>query len=117
MIKKLITLAIAALLAGISGQSLACTTLFISNDNGSFAGFNLDYSNPFPKAWIVPASHDRFARFCFGFDENYRIAEGGMNEKGLFIAVNALNEDAGWKPDPELPDWEEWRGWFETGGA
>jgi hypothetical protein len=95
--------------------SYGCTTLFMTHEGGVHAGFNLDYSNFYPKMWVIPASQGRYGRFCFGFDENYRIAEGGLNEKGLFIAVNALNEDAGWKANPDLPDWEEWPGWFETG--
>ena len=36
-------------------------------------GFNLDYSNFYPKVWVVPASEGRYGRFCFGFDEKYRI--------------------------------------------
>jgi penicillin V acylase-like amidase (Ntn superfamily) len=72
-------------------RSYGCTTLFTIDETGPRVGFNLDYSNYHPKVWVVPASEGRYGRFCFGFDENYRIAEGGMNEKGLFIAVNALN--------------------------
>ena len=92
-----------------------CTTVVKIKGNTVLAGFNLDYRNFVPKIWVIPASEDRYGRFCFGFDENYKIAEGGLNEKGLFIAVNALNEDSGWKVDPDLPDWEQWSGWYETG--
>lgn len=92
-----------------------CTTVVKAKGSSVLAGFNLDYRNYVPRIWIIPASEGRFGRFCFGFDENYKIAEGGLNEKGLFIAVNALNENSGWKPDPGLPDWEEWTGWFKTG--
>lgn len=96
-------------------RSYGCTTLVAVDGSGTHVGFNLDYSNFHPKIWLVPASEGCYGRFCFGFDENFKIAEGGLNEKGLFIAVNALNEDAGWRTDPDLPDWEEWSGWFETG--
>jgi len=92
-----------------------CTTVIKVKGTSILAGFNLDYRNYVPKMWMIPASEGRYGRFCFGFDENFKIAEGGLNEKGLFIAVNALNEDAGWKADPALPNWEEWSGWYKTG--
>ena len=92
-----------------------CTTIIKVKGTSVLAGFNLDYGNYVPKIWMIPASDGRYGRFCFGFDENFKIAEGGLNEKGLFIAVNALNEDAGWKADPGLPNWEKWPGWYETG--
>jgi hypothetical protein len=114
MNRRIIAIA-ALLLLSASDCPYACTTLFTAEEGVPRVGFNLDYSNYRPKIWFVPASEGRFGRFCFGFDEKFRTAEGGLNEKGLFIAVNALNEDAGWKADPALPDWEEWQGWFETG--
>jgi len=95
--------------------SFSCTTVSIIDANGLFVGFNLDYSNYNPKIWFIPASEGEYGRFCYGFDKQYRTAEGGMNEKGLFIAVNALNKDAGWKADKALTDWEKWDGWLETG--
>jgi hypothetical protein len=95
--------------------AFGCTTIVKAQGNTVLAGFNLDYSNFVPKVWIIPASEGRYGRFCFGFDDNYKIAEGGLNEKGLFIAANALNEDSGWKADPGLPDWEQWSGWYRTG--
>lgn len=114
--KKRIALLVAAWLLLFSfDRAYSCTTLFTIDEGGAHVGFNLDYSNVHPKAWIVPASEGCYGRFCFGFDENFKIAEGGMNEEGLFIAVNALNEDAGWQADSDLPDWEAWSGWFETG--
>ena len=113
--KMIIFLIAALLLLSAFDCSYSCSTIFSARDHAAFAGFNLDYSNFFPKVWVIPASEDRYGRFCFGFDEQYKIAEGGLNEKGLFIAVNALNEDAGWKANPDLQNWEEWSGWFETG--
>jgi hypothetical protein len=116
MKRSTVVFLIMALLASATVDcARGCTTLFMTHEDGPFAGFNLDYNNFYPRIWVVPASEGRYGRFCFGFDENYKIAEGGLNEKGLFIAANALNEDAGWKPDPDLPNWEEWSGWFETG--
>ncbi len=112
---KIKVIVAASMLLLMSGPAFDCTTIIKAKGTSILAGFNLDYRNYFPKMWILPASEDRYGRFCFGFDENYKIAEGGFNEKGLFIAVNALNEDAGWKADPGLPGWEKWPGWYETG--
>ena len=114
--KRIVLLVLAAgMIIPSFDPALCCTTLFASRGESAFVGFNLDYSNYYPKVWFVPRSHEHYGRFCFGFDEEFKIAEGGMNEKGLFIAVNALNEDAGWAADPSLKDWEEWEGWLETG--
>ena len=78
-------------------------------------GNNLDASNYFPKMWFVPPTEEQYGRLCFGFDENFKIAEGGMNDQGLYISVNALDQETGWTADSTLPDWEEWEGWFECG--
>ena len=112
---KIKVIVAASMLLLMSGPAFDCTTIIKAKGTSILAGFNLDYHNFFPKMWILPASEGRYGRFCFGFDENYKIAEGGLNEKGLFIAVNALNVDAGWKADPALPDWEKWVGWSGTG--
>lgn len=92
-----------------------CTNVFLESNGECRVAGNLDCDNVFPRVWFVSGSDGLYGRFCFGTDENERIAEGGMNERGLYIGVNALNEDAGWKKNPELPDWEEWEGWFGTG--
>jgi hypothetical protein len=107
--------AAASMLLLCSNLAFDCTTVVKVKGTSVLAGFNLDYKNYIPRMWMIPTSESRYGRFCFGFDENFKIAEGGLNEKGLFIAVNALNEDAGWKADPGLPFWEEWSGWFGTG--
>jgi len=97
------------------GTVTPCTTVFTSSGETRLAAFNLDCDNYFPRVWFVPAGEEGYGRFCFGTDESERIAEGGMNDQGLFIAVNALNEAADWRPDPDLPDWTEWDGWFGAG--
>jgi len=112
---KMKVMAAASLLLLFSDLAFDCTTVVKVKGTSVLTGFNLDYRNYAPLIWIIPAAEGRYGRFCFGFDENYKIAEGGLNEKGLFIAVNALNEDAGWKADPGLPNWEKWPGWYQTG--
>jgi hypothetical protein len=93
----------------------ACTIIFIANDKLALVGANEDSGNPNSKMWFIPATENTYGRICFGFDKEYRIAESGMNDQGLFIDVNSLSRDTGWKPSPEKPDLEEWQGWFGTG--
>lgn len=92
-----------------------CTILVKVQGNSVMVGNNLDASNYSPKIWFIPATDSQYGRMCFGFDENFKIAEGGMNDQGLYISVNALNKVTGWKADPDLQEWEEWEGWFESG--
>jgi hypothetical protein len=93
----------------------ACTNVFVARDDARLVGANLDCSNYFPRIWFVPPTDGQFGRYCYGTDVEQRIAEGGVNGEGLFIGVNALNADTGWRTDPALPDWEEWEGWYGTG--
>ncbi len=96
-------------------SSEACTIVFTVQDGVVLAGLNEDANNPNSKMWFIPATENTYGRVCFGFDKEYRIAENGLNDQGLFIDVNSLSKDTGWKPSPGKPDWEEWEGWFGTG--
>jgi hypothetical protein len=111
-----IPLAALPMLLGLASSPVsACTNVFIAHDGARLVGANLDCSNYAPRVWFVPPSEENHGRYCYGTDPEMRIAEGGVNDRGLFIGVNALDEDTGWAPDPSLPDWEEWDGWFVTG--
>lgn len=103
------------LLAASIRATEACTIISAKSNHRMLAAANEDANNPNAKMWFVPASDTTYGRVCFGFDADYRIAESGMNDRGLFIDVNALNADTGWKAEPGKPDWEEWEGWFGTG--
>lgn len=109
------SVALTILVIFFAGIAAPCTTVFTARGDARLAANNLDCSNVFPRVWFVPGSPGRHGRFCYGTDPEERIAEGGMNERGLYIAVNALDKDTGWRADPELPDWEQWEGWFESG--
>ncbi len=110
------TMILAAVLPLVAASApLACTIFMGLGDEAVLVANNLDAPHYYPRMWIIPASEGRYARMCFGVDKEFRIAEGGMNEHGLYISVNALDDDTGWAADADLPDWEEWSGWFETG--
>lgn len=99
----------------LPSSAAACTIVFVATGQFVFAGENEDANNPNAKMWFLPAADDQYGRVCFGFDKEFKIAESGMNDQGLFIDVNALGSDTGWESSPEKPDWEEWEGWFGTG--
>lgn len=105
----------AMFLVAWANSAISCTLVFRTKQGECLVANNLDCDNVFPRVWFVPGNGELYGRFCFGTDVNERIAEGGMNEWGLYIGVNALDESSAWKRDPGLPDWEEWEGWFGTG--
>jgi hypothetical protein len=95
--------------------SYSCTIVFYRQNKVSYIGNNLDVENVFARVWFIPSDEDHYGRMCFGTEQSSWIAEGGMNDQGLYISVNALLRFTDWQPDPALPDWEAWEGWFETG--
>src|SRR4030042_389166 len=81
----------------------ACTIITVSNGKVILAGNNEDWQNPNTKIWFYPSSANEYGRVCWGFDKAFDFAEGGMNDQGLFIDANALDE-TGWKADPNKPN-------------
>jgi len=78
----------------------SCTIVMVSRGDMILAGNNEDWTYPFNKIWVVPASKDEYGRICFGFafDMKGRYTAGGMNDQGLFIDGNGLSQSTGWKP-------------------
>ena len=113
--KQILTVVLTLAMAIESGAAAACTNVFSCAAGHCLVGVNLDCSNVRPRIWFVPSTADQYGRYCYGTDESQQIAEGGVNDRGLFIGVNALDRPTGWRPDPALPDWEEWEGWYGTG--
>jgi hypothetical protein len=105
------------LLVAVAAADLAeaCTNVFVASGDVCLVAANLDCSNVFPRVWFVPPGEGEYGRYCFGTDKEERIAEGGVNDQGLFIGVNALDKDTGWRADTTLADWEQWEGWYVTG--
>jgi tetratricopeptide (TPR) repeat protein len=81
----------------------ACTIIMVSKGRMILVGNNEDWQNPNTKIWFYPSSDDQYGRVCWGFDEAFDFAEGGMNDQGLFIDANALDA-TGWKADPNKPN-------------
>lgn len=110
--------AVAALFFSVlmwTGNVLACSTIMRATEDRVMVGYNLDTGSFYPKIWFIPAADGQYGGMCYGNGDFFQVAEGGMNDQGLYIAVNALNQETGWKGNPDLPDWETWAGWFGTG--
>ncbi len=112
--KKLIAFYLIFLFASAVYSQKLCSIISLAENNTIYVAGNLDAPNPNSKMWVVPAENDLYARICFGFDKEFKIAENGINEHGLFVDLNSVDK-TNWKPDPSKPDWEEWEGWFGTG--
>jgi hypothetical protein len=71
----------------------ACTVFYASIGDVVLAGNNEDWKNPNTKICFVPAKDGKYGGVYFGFDKpiihGLWIAQGGMNEKGLFFDVTA----------------------------
>ena len=78
----------------------ACTIVMVSRGDTAPVGNNEDWTYPFNKIWVVPATEKEYGRICFGFafDLVGRFTSGGMNDQGLFIDGNGLPLSTGWKP-------------------
>jgi tetratricopeptide (TPR) repeat protein len=79
-----------------------CTIVTISKDGEVWAGNNEDFLEPRTKIWFLPATQEKYGRVYVGFDHYVDPYQGGMNEAGLFLDMNAV-DSTGWHPDPSKP--------------
>jgi hypothetical protein len=70
-------------------------------------GNNEDYNEPRTKIWFVPASKETYGRVYVGFDHSpiYDRFQGGMNDQGLFMDMNAV-KPTGWRDKPGKPSFQ-----------
>ena len=97
--KWLITISVILIICATIKFAEPCTIVTISNGKIILAGNNEDWQNPNTKIWFYPSTKKEYGRICWGFDKAFDFAEGGMNEHGLFIDANAL-DNTGWQADP-----------------
>ena len=78
-----------------------CTIVTIAKNDVVLAGNNEDYTEPRTKIWFVPASKEAYGRVYVGYDHAivHSRFQGGMNDQGLFIDINAV-APTGWQADP-----------------
>ncbi|UCE95779.1 MAG: linear amide C-N hydrolase [Candidatus Bathyarchaeota archaeon] len=81
-----------------------CTIVTMSKNGVVLTGNNEDYTEPRTKIWFISASKDGYGRVYVGFDSPSLPSsfQGGMNEHGLFMDMNAVNP-TGWQRDPGKP--------------
>ena len=81
-----------------------CTIATMAKNGIVLAGNNEDYTEPRTKIWFVPASKDKYGRVYVGFDSASlpNSFQGGMNDHGLFMDMNAVNP-AGWQRNSGKP--------------
>ena len=85
-----------------------CTIAMIAKNGVVLAGNNEDWFEPRTKIWFVPASKEAYGRVYVGFDHApiHSRFQGGMNDQGLFMDMNAVNP-TGWQSEPGKPRFQE----------
>lgn len=78
--KKITIFLIVFCLLRVSG-GYSCTMFRLTVSGKTLIGNNEDFSLPYTRLWVEPASNDLYGVLFFGFNNNY--PQGGMNEKGL----------------------------------
>lgn len=81
-----------------------CTIVTLAKDGIVLAGNNEDWMEPRTKVWFVPASKEAHRRVYVGFDHApiHDCFQGGMNDHGLFMDMNAVNP-TGWQGERGKP--------------
>lgn len=98
---KRLSLCLIFVLCIFAGDTVySCTIVMAAKDGKVLAGNNEDWRNPNTKVWFIPAAKGEYGRICLGFDDGY--AQGGMNDQGVFIDINALSP-TGWQPAAGKP--------------
>lgn len=81
----------------------ACTIIVKANKDIILVGNNEDYYEPETKVWFFPETPNLYGRVIWGYDRYLWKYQGGMNDQGLFIDINAIGF-SGWVDDPIKPN-------------
>jgi len=81
----------------------ACTIVMKTDGEKVLVGNNEDFLEPRTKVWFLARTDDAHGRMIWGYDRFLDPYQGGMNERGLFIDINAIGF-TGWQDDPEKAD-------------
>jgi tetratricopeptide (TPR) repeat protein len=84
----------------------SCTFVSMAKPGIAFAGCNEDYINLPTRIWLFPATAKAYGRMLWGYDRDFAPYQGGMNDQGLFMDINAL-AFTGWKDDSRRPSIED----------
>ncbi|MDJ0839908.1 MAG: tetratricopeptide repeat protein [Acidobacteriota bacterium] len=89
-----------------SEYSFACTIFVKADGETILVGNNEDYYDPRTKIWFHPPEDQLYGHVIWGYDRYLSPNQGGMNDRGLFIDINAIGF-TGWKKDPAKADFDE----------
>ena len=99
-----LTVAVLSIVIVVPGQVCsACTIVVKADQNSILVGNNEDYLEPRTKIWFFPAGERIHGRVIWGYDRALWPYQGGMNDRGLFLDINAVGF-TGYKDDPDKPD-------------
>jgi predicted choloylglycine hydrolase len=84
----------------------ACTIVVKADSESVLVGNNEDFLEPRTKVWFLARTDSAYGRMIWGYDRYLYPYQGGMNERGLFIDINAIGF-SGWRNDPEKADLTE----------
>jgi len=73
------------------------------NDEIVLAGNNEDFTEPRTKLWFFPPTEELYGRAIWGYNRYSYPFQGGLNDQGLFIDINAVGF-TGWEDDPDKPN-------------
>ncbi len=86
---KSLFFAISILLASFSSK--ACYFIIGKKNGQVLVGYNEDWYQSNAKYWFeYPSKREKYGAVFFGFGGEFKIAQGGINEKGLFFDGNSI---------------------------
>ncbi len=96
---------LAFFLLGFVDPCPACTIVMVSKNGVHLAGNNEDWHDLNTWIWFYPPTQGEYGRVCWGHGSGFGVAQGGMNDQGLFLDGNGLSE-TGWTEDPSKPTFQ-----------
>ncbi|MEE8341192.1 MAG: carcinine hydrolase/isopenicillin-N N-acyltransferase family protein [Candidatus Neomarinimicrobiota bacterium] len=100
---KLMIIIIFSFFVSIYNHVNACTICVKANNNVILVGNNEDYYEPRTKVWFFPKTTNLYGRVIWGYDRYLFPFQGGMNDQGLFVDINAIGF-TNWADDPIKPN-------------
>ena len=82
----------------------ACTFVTMAKNGTVLVGYNEDFLELRTKVWFLPPMKGTHGCMLWGFDRAIYPFQGGTNDRGLFVDLNALTISSGWRADPRKAD-------------
>lgn len=85
----------------------ACLFVSMADNKSALVGYNEDFLELRTKIWFFPNTDSDYGRAIWGFNRALDQYQGGMNDQGLFVDMNAINNHSGWKADSKKANLDE----------